>query len=115
MGRLTTHILDVERGRPAAKVAIEAFAIEGETARKVGAAATNTDGRTDAPLIEGAAFAAGVYELRFDVGPYLAATGRAQPGFLDIVVLRFSVADPSEHYHVPLLLQAHGYATYRGS
>jgi 5-hydroxyisourate hydrolase len=115
MGRLTTHILDVERGRPAAEVAIEAFAIEGETARKVGDATTNSDGRTDAALVEGEAFAAGVYELRFHAGPYLAATGRAQPGFLDVVVLRFTVADPAEHYHVPLLLQAHGYATYRGS
>lgn len=115
MGRLTTHILDTERGRPAAGVAIEAFAIAGETARKVGSAVTNDDGRTDAALVEGDSFASGPYELRFHVGPYLAATGRASPGFLDIVVIRFSVTDAAEHFHVPLLLQAHGYATYRGS
>lgn len=117
MGRLTTHILDTERGRPAAGVPIEAFLIGDDAPEKLAETATNADGRTDAPVLEGAAFAAGVYELRFHVGPYLAASGRtaAAPAFLDVVVIRFGAASADEHYHVPLLLQASGYATYRGS
>ncbi|MFD1704098.1 hydroxyisourate hydrolase [Methylopila henanensis] len=117
MGRLSTHILDTERGRPAAGVTIEAFRIAGDAAEKAAEAVTNADGRTDGPLLEGAAFTAGVYELRFHVGPYLAASGRSptSPAFLDVVVIRFGVAAAEEHFHVPLLLQSFGYATYRGS
>lgn len=117
MGRLTTHILDTELGRPAAGVLIEAVRITDDKAEIVGATRTNADGRTDAALIEGAAFTASVYELRFHVGPYLARSGRLFPdsSFLDTVVIRFGVADADQHFHVPLLLQSHGYATYRGS
>lgn len=117
MGRITTHILDTELGRPAGGVTIEAFVITGETAEKVATLATNADGRTDSPVLQGEALVAGVYELRFHVGPYLAAAGRTlpEPAFLDVVVVRFGVAAPGEHFHVPLLLQSHGYATYRGS
>jgi 5-hydroxyisourate hydrolase len=117
MGRLSTHILDTELGRPAGGVTIEAFRIEGDGAEKVAEAVTNADGRTDAPLLEGPSFGAGVYELRFHVGRYLGGSGRktSSPAFLDVVVIRFGVASAEEHYHVPLLLQAHGYATYRGS
>ncbi len=117
MGRLTTHILDTELGRPAGGVLIEARRVEGETAEKIGETRTNADGRTDAPIAEGSSFAAGVYELRFHVGPYLKASGRKtpDPAFLEIVVIRFGVAEPDGHYHVPLLLQTYGYSTYRGS
>ncbi|WP_020181344.1 hydroxyisourate hydrolase [Methylopila sp. M107] len=117
MGRLTTHILDTELGRPAAGVLIEAVRILVGGAEPVAETHTNSDGRTDAPLLEGDALVVGVYELRFHVGPYLALSGRklASPSFLDVVVIRFGVADPDEHFHVPLLLQTHGYATYRGS
>ncbi|MDR4306042.1 hydroxyisourate hydrolase [Chelatococcus sambhunathii] len=117
MGRLTTHILDTELGRPAAGVTIEAFAVSGDGVEKLTETRTNADGRTDAPLLEGESFDAGVYELRFHCGPYLRDSGRKlpAPSFLDVVTIRFGVADPSEHFHVPLLLQTHGYATYRGS
>lgn len=103
-------------------VLIEAFQVSGAaegsgSLKKLSERETNTDGRTDSPLLEGEAFKAGVYELHFHVGPYLAASGRAQPDpkFLDTVVIRFGVASANEHYHVPLLLQACGYSTYRGS
>ena len=71
----------------------------------------------DAPLLEGDGFKAGTYELQFDVAAYFAATGTAQasPPFLDIVPLRFTVADASLHYHVPLLVSPWSYSTYRGS
>lgn len=117
MGRLTTHVLDTELGRPGAGISVELYRITGETAEKLGEVTTNHDGRTDAAVIEGEAFAAGVYELRFHVGAYLRRAGRAlpDPAFLDVVTLRFGVASPDEHFHVPLLLQTHGYSTYRGS
>lgn len=117
MGKVTTHILDTERGRPAAGVRVEAFRLDGSSLVSVGEAVTNADGRAPQPLIEGDAFMPGFYELHFHCGPYLAASGRTRGviNFLDTIVIRFGVPDASEHYHVPLLLQAGGYATYRGS
>ena len=78
---------------------------------------TNADGRVDAPLLEGDALVAGRYELRFRAGAYLRARHRvnADPLFLDEIPIRFGIADPDQHYHVPLLLSAYGYSTYRGS
>jgi hydroxyisourate hydrolase len=104
---LTTHVLDVSRGRPAAGVAIE-LRYGGEV---VATAVTNADGRTDEPLL--ALLKAGEYELRFAVGDYF---GRdAEPPFLDVVPVRFGVSDPDAHHHVPLLVAPGGYSTYRGS
>ena len=119
MGRLTTHVLDTMAGAPAAGLAIELWAIPepDEDARRIAAVVTNSDGRTDAPLLEGEALAAGRYELRFRAGEYLRARHRieADPLFLDVVPVRFGIADPAQNYHVPLLLSAYGYSTYRGS
>jgi 5-hydroxyisourate hydrolase len=84
---------------------------------KLKSAVTNADGRLDVPLLEGADCQVGTYEIRFFAGDYLqkhGATGGAFP-FLDLIPIRFGLADASQHYHVPLLLSAHGYATYRGS
>jgi len=115
MGRLTTHVLDTALGRPAAGLTIELFRL-GETEDRVVTAETNADGRIDRPLLEGAAFIAGVYELRFHAGAYLRRTATLpDPSFLDVVPIRFGVASPDEHYHVPLLLSSYGYSTYRGS
>ena len=94
MGRLTTHVLDTASGKPAAGLKIELFR-QGETA-PFKTIHTNADGRADGPILEGADFAAGQYELRFHAGAYLRAIGTA-------------------HYHVPLLLSPYGYSTYRGS
>ena len=104
---LTTHVLDVARGRPAAGVAIE-LVRGGEV---LAAAVTNADGRTDAPLLD--RLERGVYELRFAVGDYFEAAG--EPPFLDVVPVRFGVSDPEAHHHVPLLVAPGGYSTYRGS
>jgi 5-hydroxyisourate hydrolase len=77
---------------------------------------TNADGRVDKPLLEGQDFAAGTYELRFHAGDYLrAASALPEPPFLDVIPIRFGIASPGEHYHVPLLLSPYGYSTYRGS
>lgn len=114
-GRLTTHVLDTARGRPAAGLRIELFRVEGETVRPLRSVATNNDGRCDEPLLSGAAMERGVYELRFHAGDYLGrGEGDGLP-FLDVIPLRFGIADPLAHYHVPLLLSPYSYSTYRGS
>ena len=118
MGRLTTHVLDTMAGTPAAGLAIELWTV-GEDARRLKTVATNADGRVDAPLLEGAAFVTGRYELRFHTGAYLRARHGVGGGsdllFLDEIPIRFGIADSDQHYHVPLLLSAYGYSTYRGS
>lgn len=116
-GRLTTHVLDTALGKPAAGLKIDLYWIENEEHQHIVSAVTNDDGRVDAPLVEGVGFMAGTYELVFHAGEYLRASGAAvtEPAFLDRIPLRFGVADPSSHYHVPLLLSAYSYSTYRGS
>ena len=116
MGRLTTHVLDLACGRPAAGLAVTLYAADGGR-RELAAAVTNADGRCEAPLLEGDSFRRGTYELVFAAGRYFDALGLnlTEPKFLDEVVIRFGVSDPGQHYHVPLLLSPFGYSTYRGS
>ncbi|MGY6409853.1 MAG: hydroxyisourate hydrolase [Alkalilacustris sp.] len=116
-GRLTTHVLDTARGRPAAGLRLSLWRIEGTTRTPLGQAATNSDGRTDAPLIAPGDLRPGTYEIVFEAGAYLRTTlpDLPEPPFLDTIPIRFGVSDPDAHHHVPLLLAAHGYSTYRGS
>jgi len=115
-GFLTTHVLDTARGMPAAGLRIELYRL-GEGHEKLAEVVTNADGRTDAPILPAADFATGTYELVFHAGDYLRASGQAgaAPMFLDLVPIRFGMSDADAHYHVPLLLSAYGYSTYRGS
>ena len=117
MGRLSTHVLDTANGRPAKGIAIELFSVEGGQRRSVLRTATNADGRTDAPLMAGDAFRTGTYELVFEVGSYFKGLGAAlaEPPFLDVVPIRFTIAEPDGHYPVPLLVSPWAYSTYRGS
>lgn len=116
-GRLTTHVLDTMSGEPGAGIAVELFRLDGERQERLARVSTNSDGRAPAPLLEGPGLRPGVYELLFHVGDYF--RGRAvalpEPAFLDLVPIRFGVADPARHYHVPLLISPFGYSTYRGS
>lgn len=116
-GRLTTHVLDTANGVPAAGVGILLFRVSGNSHKKIAETVTNADGRTDAPLLDGADFKKGSYELIFSVGGYFGKGRKEADGamFLDEVPVRFSVADASQHYHVPLLVSPFGYSTYRGS
>jgi 5-hydroxyisourate hydrolase len=116
-GRLTTHVLDTARGKPAAGVVIALYRVSGNSHRKIAETVTNADGRTDGPLLEGKALKEGQYELVFFAGDYLRASGQAGEGtlFLDQIPIRFGVPDASQHYHVPLLLTPFSYSTYRGS
>ncbi len=117
MGRLSTHVLDTAHGRPAAGLRVELVALEGEARTTLVDARTNGDGRTDAPLMAGEAFRTGSFELLFHVGKYFREAGAplASPPFLDVVPVRFSIAEPDGHYHVPLLVSPWSYSTYRGS
>ena len=116
-GRLTTHVLDTATGRPAAGLKLELFRIEGDARTPLKSVTTNSDGRCDAPLLQGAELTAGRYEILFHVGDYLraGATQLPDPPFLDLVPLRFGIADAGQHYHVPLLVSPYAYSTYRGS
>jgi 2-oxo-4-hydroxy-4-carboxy-5-ureidoimidazoline decarboxylase len=116
-GRLSTHVLDTHAGRPAVGVAIELYEFAGEIGHCIETAITNADGRTDQPLIGGRPLPIGRYELRFAVGDHFRSRGieSGDPPFLDIVPLRFSIAEPEGHYHVPLLCTPWSYSTYRGS
>ena len=117
-GRLSTHVLDTQAGRPAAGVTIELLELSanGEE-RLIARATTNRDGRTDEPLIGGRPLPIGRYELRFHVADYFAGVGARQdePPFLDVVPVRFAVAEAEGHCHVPLLVTPWSYCTYRGS
>ena len=118
MGKLTTHVLDTAHGCPAAQMAIELWAIDDAGQKtQLKSIVTNADGRADAPLLSDAEFTAGIYELVFHLGPYFARfpDSLPDPPFLDRVPLQFGIADPSAHYHVPLLASPWSYSTYRGS
>jgi len=118
MGRLTTHVLDTASGIPARNMTIELRRLgDRSPAAPLARFETNSDGRAAAPLLEGEALRVGEYSLTFHVADYFRARGTAlpDPPFLGEVVVRFGVADPAQHYHVPLLVSPWSYSTYRGS
>lgn len=115
MGHLSTHVLDTAQGCPAAGVALSLY--RGDDPTPLRELTTNSDGRTDGPLLVGEDFQAGVYRLVFQVAGYFRQTGQVQDDapFLDVIELRFQVADSQQNYHVPLLVSPWSYTTYRGS
>jgi 5-hydroxyisourate hydrolase len=113
LGKLSTHVLDLTTGRPAAGMRIELWQLDGKPTM-LGAVTTNADGRTDAPLLTATAMAVGTYELMFFVKDYF-VTHRTDSPFLDRVPVRFVIADASANYHIPLLVTPWAYQTYRGS
>jgi 2-oxo-4-hydroxy-4-carboxy-5-ureidoimidazoline decarboxylase len=111
-GHLSSHVLDTVRGKAAAGVKIELFR-EGVLIKQ---GVTNSDGRTDEPLLHDEPLRIGRYELRFHVAEYFADTGfGTDPVWYDIIPIRFGVAEPEGRYHIPLLLGVWSYTTYRGS
>lgn len=113
MSAVTTHVLDTSRGMPAVgvPVSLEVRAEDG-TWKAMGRGATDSDGRAQM-LPGGENVARGVYRLTFDTAAYFLALN--VQGFYPEVQIAFEVRDPSQHYHVPLLLSRYGYSTYRGS
>lgn len=116
MGKLTTHVLDVTSGIPAAGVRIELHSLLTGRPERVIESVTGADGRCSAPLLEAAAFLKGRYSLTFHVAEYFRARGVAlpDPAFVEQAVIHFGIAAPEQHYHVPLLITPWSYSVYRG-
>jgi 5-hydroxyisourate hydrolase len=115
---LSTHVLDTMHGCPAAGMQVSLYTTEGQFATRVKSFTLNADGRNpDGLLYDHGHLLKGTYRLTFDVAGYFNAKGIAlpEPAFLNLVSLDFGVADPSQHYHVPLLVSPWSYSTYRGS
>src|SRR5579875_2283176 len=109
---LSTHILDTALGRPAAGVGVVLSRQSEDGFVEIGRGQTDTDGRCRT-LLDGRELEQGTYKLRFEIAHYF-ATQRVV-GLYPYVEIAFVVADASQHYHIPLLLSANGYTTYRGS
>ncbi len=115
-GFLTTHILDTANGCPAAGVTIDLYRLEGDTREHLRTLVTNSDGRTDGPILPKGEMTLGQYELVFAIGDYFRARGQTSGiAFMDEVPIRFGIADADDHYHVPLLASPFSMSTYRGS
>jgi len=115
MTKLTTHCLDTFSGKPANGVKVEVYLISGKK-EKLNSTTLNNNGRSDKPLLEGANFKEGEYEIVFFIGDYFKKlTNLPKIPFLNEVVVRFGVSKADEHYHVPLLVSPWSYSTYRGS
>ena len=109
MARITTHVLDISRGKPAAGVAVVLETADGAGFKDAQRAATDDDGRVKTFAEVGA----GVHRLTFDVGAHYAKSG--VDTFYPQAQITFTVRDSAQHFHVPLLLSPFGYSTYRGS
>jgi 5-hydroxyisourate hydrolase len=109
---ITTHVLDTSLGRPGRAIAVELERVEQGVWHLVGAGVTDNDGRLRTLTPEGPVVP-GTYRIRFQTAAYFEAQGTA--GFFPVVEIQFTVADGTQHYHVPLLLSPYGYSTYRGS
>lgn len=107
MATISTHVLDTVEGRPAAGVAVTLHAIEDDGARQLHSTSTDDDGRVS-DLLGGTRLRTGIYRIVFNTAAY----GNT---FYPEVAVMFRVSDPDQHHHVPLLLSAYGYSTYRGS
>ena len=107
-------MLDTAAGRPVQGIPIELFELDGDDAVRRRAAITDADGRTGAPLLSGGPLRIGRYELRFHLTQHFQGLD-ADPPFLDVIPIRFAIADAEAHYHIPLLVSPYAYSTYRGS
>ena len=116
MGLLLNDDMDTSAGQPAGGMAWVLYRAEPQHS-EIASGLTNIDGRNDGPVLEGADFTVGTYELVFMAGDYFRSRGvdLPEPPFLDRVVLRFGISEADNHYHVPLLVSPYGYSTYRGS
>ena len=118
MAKLSTHVLDTAHGRPAAAMRLELYRVKGNGEMELlKRTTTNLDGRTDEPLLSEGDMRSGIYEIQFHVAEYFDSQGAdmAKPPFLDLIPVRFAIADENGNYHVPLLVSPWSYSTYRGS
>lgn len=116
IGRLTTHVLDISLGVPATGLTLQLWKLTDGTRELLRETITNSDGRLEAPLLEGGEMEAGCYELLFMVGDYYRRANTERTSFfLEEIPIRFHIGSTTAHYHVPLLVAPGGYSTYRGS
>src|SRR4051812_43254087 len=117
MGRLSVSVLDTVNGRPAAGVRVDLFRLEGGAREAVVRTATSAIGRTEPPLMEGASYRTGRYQLEIAIGDYFRAAGTrmADPPCLDVVIVRVELSEPDGDYRVPVIAAPWGYHLYRGS
>lgn len=113
MSQITTHVLDTTRGKPAANVPICLYHLDGDKWAVLACGVTNSDGRIADLLCDSVTLAQGTYRMHFDTKSYFSALG--EQGFYPFVDVVFELSAGGEHYHIPLLLSAFGYSTYRGS
>ena len=115
MSAITTHVLDVTRGRPAANIPVLLESQESSAAewRPIGRGTTDADGRLRSLLPDGEPLLVGVYRLVFNTAQYFANGG--VDAFYPRVIIEFETVPGEAHYHVPLLLSPFGYSTYRGT
>ncbi len=116
MSKLTTHVLDLSHGGPAAGIRIELHSLIGGRPEPVAEQTTGSDGRCSAPLLEGERLRRGQYVLTFHLADYFRTRGveLPEPAFLDRAVIHIGIASPEQHYHVPLLITPWSYSVYRG-
>jgi 5-hydroxyisourate hydrolase len=115
-GKLTTHVLDISGGKPAAGMKVQLWKREADRISSLlKQDRVNADGRLDAPLLSGEGMVAGVYEIVFEAGDYFRDVRGIEPLLFDQIPIRFTLEDVQSHYHVPLLVAPGGYSTYRGS
>jgi 5-hydroxyisourate hydrolase len=113
MSQITTHILDTTRGLPAQNVPITLFSQKGNSWQKINGGVTNKDGRLPDLLTDDEKLPAGIYRMNFETKVYFEANN--ENGFYPYVDIVFEIDASGSHYHIPLLLTAYGYSTYRGS
>jgi 5-hydroxyisourate hydrolase len=115
MAGVSTHVLDTNRGRPAAGVRIDLSIKEADGWKFVKTMVTNADGRTDGPVVKPEDAKVGEYELVFHIDEYFQSQSASAEAFADRAVVRFAIFDVKQHYHVPLLCTPSSCTTYRGS
>jgi 5-hydroxyisourate hydrolase len=115
--KLSTHVLDTANGCPAQGMQVELWSLAAPGPKLLKTVRTNSDGRTEQPLLVASEMKTGTYELVFFVGDYFSGKtpDRSTVRFLDKVPVRFGIADETASYHVPLLVSPWSYSTYRGS
>ena len=117
MSKLTTHVLNTSNGVPAAGLRIELRSADTAATMPLKAIRTDAEGRSPMPLLAGDALTPGRYSLTFYAAEYFRSIGAAlsDPPFFDEIIIAFGIADPTQNYHVPLLISPWSYSTYRGS
>ncbi len=113
MSQITTHVLDTTRGLPAQNLPISLFVQTPQGWDELASGVTNTDGRIAGLLADNVVLPAGVYRMHFATKAYFEANN--EQGFYPYVDIVFELDGSASHYHIPLLLTAFGYSTYRGS